>query len=130
MNKVLLTYLVNKYVGEENVIIQFKNKKLERLFNRRDLIEKKYGKRLAKKIEQRMYELDAAEVLNDISHLPPLRCHQLKGPRKGHFAVNVTQKLRIVFIPAHKPVPKKPDGGIDKKSITAIKIISIEDYHG
>lgn len=112
------------------MIIQFKNKKLERLFNSLELIERTYGKRIAKKIAQRLYELDAAEVLNDISHLPPLRCHQLKGSRKGHFSVNVTQKLRIVFIPAHKPVPKKPDGGIDKKSITAIKITSIEDYHG
>jgi len=122
--------LVNKIIREDNVIIQFKNKKLERFFNSLELMEKTYGKRIAKKIAQRLYELDAAEVLNDISHLPPLRCHQLKGPCKGHFAVNVTQKLRIVFIPSQKPVPKKPDGGIDKKSITAIKIISIEDYHG
>lgn len=112
------------------MLICFKNQKLERLFNRRDLIERKYGKKVAKKIIQRMYELDAAEVLNDISHLPPLRCHHLEGSYKGHFAVDVTPKLRIVFTPATRPVPQKPDGGIDKKSITAIKIISIEDYHG
>jgi proteic killer suppression protein len=32
-------------------------------------------------------------------------------------------------MPSHKPVPEKPDGGLDWKQVTAIKIIGIEDTH-
>ena len=61
--------------------------------------------------------------------IPDARCHELKENRKGQFAVDVSGKERMIFIPNHDPIPKINDGGMDWTRITEIKILSIEDYH-
>ena len=75
-------------------------------------------------------ELRAADTLADISTLPPARCHQLSGDRAGQFAVDVRHPFRLIFEPAHDPVPRKEDGGIDLPRVTAIRILEVTDYHG
>ena len=74
-------------------------------------------------------ELRAADTLADISTLPPARCHQLSGDRAGQFAVDVRHPFRLIFEPAHDPVPRKEDGGIDLTRVTAIRILEVTDYH-
>ncbi len=74
-------------------------------------------------------ELNAAETLEDISKVPPVKCHELKGNRKGQLAVNLEGGVRLVFIPASDPVPIKEDDGLDWRQIKEIVIIGIEDYH-
>lgn len=39
-------------------------------------------------------------------------------------------QYRLVFTPDHDPVPLLDDGGIDRASVTAIRIEEIVDYHG
>lgn len=73
--------------------------------------------------------LQAAPTLNDMSLLPPERRHELKGKRIGTFAVDLEHPYRLIFKPAHNPVPRKHDGGIDLKEVTAITIMGVEDYH-
>ncbi|MBB5324870.1 proteic killer suppression protein [Anoxybacillus tepidamans] len=110
--------------------ISFKNKKMEKVLNSNSAMQKEYGQ-LTRKIQQRLAELRAAPCLNDISHLPPPRLHQLEGERDEQFAVDVKHPFRIVFVPNHDPIPRKPDGGIDRSMVTAIKIIEVGvDYHG
>lgn len=110
--------------------IVFKTDKLRKLCNSSAELQRKYGSKQAQKIQQRLYELQAATTLADISHLPPPRCHLLTGDRAGQFAVDVTERNRLVFEPANDPVPLLPDGGIDRAQITAILIIEIAiDYH-
>ena len=75
-------------------------------------------------------ELRAADTLADISTLPPARCHQLTGHRAGQFAVDVQHPFRLIFEPAHDPVPRKHDGGIDLTRVTAVRILEVTDYHG
>jgi proteic killer suppression protein len=75
-------------------------------------------------------ELRAADTLADISMLPPARCHGLSGDRAGQFAVDVQHPFRLIFEPAHDPVPRKKDGGIDHARVTAIRILEVTDYHG
>ena len=60
---------------------------------------------------------------------PPERCHQLRENRKGQYAVDLNQSLRLVFEPNHNPVPTLADGGIDLERVTAITIIGVIDYH-
>jgi hypothetical protein len=36
---------------------------------------------------------------------------------------------RLIFAPAHEPVPRKPDGGLDWTQVTAVCILDVEDYH-
>ena len=90
---------------------------------------KELGAGMARKLQQRLAELNAADVLSDISHLPPPRCHELTGKRAGQFSVDLEHPYRLLFIPADDPIPYKEDGGIDLALVTEIEIIEIEDTH-
>jgi toxin HigB-1 len=110
--------------------IAFSSEKLRRVFNSDSQLRRKYGDRQAKRIQQRLFELYAAESLADVSHLPPPRCHALTGDRAGQFAVDVIHPYRLIFEPAHTPIPRLADGSVDRASVTAIRILEVEDYHG
>jgi proteic killer suppression protein len=110
--------------------IYFKSKSLQKACNSATASQKRWGLEIAKKLWQRLSELRAADCLADISHLPPARCHELTGRRKGCFAVDLKHPYRLVFRPLHDPVPLKDDGSIDRERVTAILIIGVEDYHG
>ena len=76
-----------------------------------------------------MMELKAAVSLDDISHLPPARCHELTGNRKGQLSVDLEHPYRLVFIPANNPMLRTADGGLDWSKVTEIEIIGIVDTH-
>ena len=108
--------------------IGFKRRKLAKIFNDNEMLAKHYGENCSL-IMHRMSVLQAAVNLSQVSTKKPERLHELKGNRKGEFAVDLKQPHRLVFIPDHDPVPKLEDGGIDLKSVTAIIIQGMEDYH-
>lgn len=83
---------------------------------------------MSEKLQQRLFELEAAGALSDISHLPPSRCHELVN-RLSVFSVDLEYPSRLLFIPANDPIPRKEDGGIDREQVTEIEILSIEDTH-
>lgn len=76
-----------------------------------------------------MLTLRAAPTLQHVSHLPPVRRHELTGDRSGTFAVDLKHPYRLIFAPNHDPIPRQEDGGIDLEKITAIIILEVEDYH-
>jgi proteic killer suppression protein len=90
---------------------------------------KKLGKECAAKLSQRLMELQAAESLSVISHLPPARCHELAGKEAGVFSVDLKHPLRLLFVPADQPIPKREDGSIDRDQVKEIEIIAIKDTH-
>lgn len=108
--------------------IFYKNNKLKISLTVDKEIIKTYGTR-AKKIKQRMNELESWDTLHDISRLPALRLHPLKGNKKGEWAVDIQKNWRICFEISNGPLPLLEDGGIDLSMVNEIKIISIEDYH-
>ena len=110
--------------------IDFRTKKLEKCCNDYKTAVKTWGNQYATKVYQRLNELRAAVALSDISYLPPAKCHELEGQRTDQFAVTTKEPARLIFRPDHEPIPKKPDGGIDKDLVTDIIILEVEDYHG
>ncbi len=88
-----------------------------------------HGKQVAEKLKARLEDLHAAPSLEEIGHLPPARCHELTGNRSGQLAICLHGPHRLIFVPAHDPIPKKDDGGLDWSQVTTVNIISIEDYH-
>ena len=84
---------------------------------------------MAKKVNQRMKELEAADNLEVLMTLPAARCHKLKGDREGRYAVHISGNYRLIFKPDHDPVPRKEDQGIDAIRVTDIHIMGTEDYH-
>jgi plasmid maintenance system killer protein len=108
--------------------ITFQSKKLALELTHSRALLKRYGER-AKKINQRMNELSAAESLAVIQKMPAIKCHELIGERKGQLAVRISGNYRLIFEPSNDPLLRKPDGGLMWDSITEIRIIEIEDYH-
>lgn len=109
--------------------IFFKSRKLQKVCSARREMEKTFGKVMAARLGQRLAELGAAASLADMSHLPPARCHELSGDRKGQFSVDLEHPYRLLFVPAHMPVPRSALGGIDLQAVTAVLIIEIVDTH-
>jgi len=110
--------------------VRFKSRRLERAFNREKAAVCEWGKENADRALQRYLDLRAAECLADVFLLPAARCHELKGNRKGQFAVYCRHPFRLVLVPDQDPVPRTADGGIDPAKVTKIRIIAVEDYHG
>jgi len=108
--------------------ITFKNKKLQKTCNSEKELIKAYGKNCARKISSRLDDLQAAANLEAFKTLPG-RCHELQGDRKGQFSLDLEHPLRMIFEPFNENVKNKESGGLDWGSVSAIKIIGVEDTH-
>lgn len=84
---------------------------------------------MAKALSARLKLLAATPTLAEVPSTPPDRCHQLHADRDEQFAVDLVQPYRLVFVPDHDPIPRLPDGGIDRAAVTAILVLDILDYH-
>ena len=109
--------------------IVFKSQKLAQIFNSETNLKKNYGAKVARIIMIRAFVLKNARNLGFVPKTPPDRCHQLKGRRKGQFAVDLDEKRRLIFKPYHEHTPRLEDGGIDLNGVTAIEILDVTDYH-
>ena len=107
----------------------FVSRKMEKLCNSDREMRAKLGSRCAERLQQRLAELRAATVLEDLRQIPGARCHELTQDRKGELAVDLVHPRRLVFEPANDPVPTKEVGGLDWSQVTAIIILEIVDYH-
>jgi plasmid maintenance system killer protein len=110
------------------VEISYKSRKLEKQLNDLKEMKKSFGD-LARKVNQRIKELTAADNLAIMRTIPAARCHELTGDHKGELAVDVSGNYRMIFEPIHNPIPIKEDGGLNWEEVTKIQINAIEDYH-
>jgi plasmid maintenance system killer protein len=110
------------------VDIVFKNKQLEKLCNDDRLAQKNWGKAQAAVLGRRLDDLRAAPSLEALRGLPG-NLHELKGDRAGQLALDLKGGDRLIIEPAHEPPPTKPDGGLDWRQVTAVRIVEVVDYH-
>ena len=103
---------------------------MEKLCNNKAYREREYGPKRARLLGLRLDDLRAVENLADMSRLPPVRCHELKGDRDGQISVDLDHPYRLLSTVANDPIPLKNDGGLDWSKVTAIKITGVEDTHG
>ena len=116
--------------ADPNVDIIFRSTKLEKELSERKRLVRGFGKRQADVIAQRLIQLRAALSLATLSTLPQLRCHELKANREGQISVDLVHPYRLIFEPAHNPLPMKDDGGLDWSGVTVIRILGVVDTHG
>jgi len=90
---------------------------------------RRYGIDEAKVIAQRLDDLSAANTLEDLRNLGG-RPHELSGKKAGQLSLDLRGPRRLVFAPAHNPLPRKEDGGLDWAQVTAVEIVAVEDTHG
>ena len=58
---------------------------------------KRFAADVAKRASRKMEYLDLAAKLNDLRNPPGNRLHELKGDRKGQYAISVNDQWRICF---------------------------------
>lgn len=107
--------------------IIFTTKQIQRNCSSSKQMVKKYGMDCAKKLAQRLFELDAAPTMDQIP--PHARCHPLHGDLNGLYAVHLNQPFRLVFKPCRGDFPLKDSGGLDLSKVDRIEIIDVIDYH-
>lgn len=79
-------------------------------------------------LKRRLASLEAAPTLEDMSGVPG-NCHALGEDRAGQFAVHLWGQYRLVFEPDDDPIPRLPDGGIDRNRVRKIVVLEVVDYH-
>ena len=77
--------------------VTFRTRKLKREYLRSAMAIKAYGAQVARKYIQRINIIKHAGNIDELTGLPGLRCHPLKGNREGQFAVNLTGFYRLIF---------------------------------
>jgi plasmid maintenance system killer protein len=108
--------------------VDFTNNKLRKQMGSASEIKRTFGVN-AKRVQQRLDEMEAAPTLAVLQQIPAANCHPLKGNLLGEWAVDISGNHRIIFEPDHDPVPKKVNGEIETTEITDIKILKTGDYH-
>lgn len=108
--------------------IQFSNNKIAKKLENASAIKKHFGD-MAKKISMRLDDIRAVPNLAVLKQIPQAGCHELKGNRKGEWAVSISVNHRLIFELDHNPIPLKEDGAIDEIVITDIVVTGTEDYH-
>jgi proteic killer suppression protein len=108
--------------------IRFDTAKLQKQCNSESSLRKDFGPTMARKIQQRLGELEAATSLEVMRTLPG-HCHELVGNFKGLLAISLVGKERLAFKPDHEPPPAKESGGLNWSKVTKINVVGIGDYH-
>lgn len=109
--------------------ILFKTAKLRKLANEKKHRDRKFGPAMSQKLGQRLGELYAAPTLDDMPKIGKGRCHELTGNRAGTLSLDLVHPYRLLFEPADDPAPSKPDGGLDWKRVTRVRILEVADTH-
>ncbi|MGA2182556.1 MAG: killer suppression protein [Bryobacteraceae bacterium] len=97
-------------------------------WNDSKLVVRKHNSQRAKLIRRRLDDLKAARTLEVMRNLPG-RCHELKGDRAGQLSIDLDGPYRLLFAPAHNPLPKKPDGGLDWTQVTEVVLVGVVNTH-
>lgn len=96
--------------------VNYRNRQIEKICTDASAATKKYGKRTAGLIHQRVDEIYAAVSVEILVQFRIGRCHQLVGDRKGQFAMDLEHPLRLVF-------------EVIRDEIQIAEIQEIVDYH-
>lgn len=79
------------------MIVKFKTRQLEVCFRQYRKANRAFGEQIARKYIQRINIIQQSRNLDELMSLPGLRCHALKGTRKGEYAINLSGYYRLIF---------------------------------
>ncbi len=77
--------------------VLFRTRKLEKEYGDHQRADKAYGSDVARRYIGRINIIKEALDIEELKRLPGLRCHELKGDRRGFWAVNLTGRYRLIF---------------------------------
>ena len=78
--------------------VSFRTRQLERAFEQSDRAVRLWGDETGRRYVTRIIQLMNARDFDDISGSAALRAHQLKGDRKGEWALDLAGRWRLITI--------------------------------
>lgn len=104
------------------MLIGYSNKKVEKICKDSRFAKKTLGDRIATKLYQRMEWLKAAETLDNFNtQYKFLRIHKLSGKYEGSYALDISERYRIIFYPCNE------NGEYSENDFKFISLITIEE---
>ena len=97
------------------MIVSFRTRQLERCFENLSLAVQRWGPDVGRRYVERVNVLVAANDMDELRGIPPLRFHALIGARDGQYAVRLTRQVRMVLTFE------------DRGEVTVEEVV---DYHG
>ena len=98
--------------------VRYKSNSLEQHLDSAAQIKKNYGK-ISRRIERCINVLKNVENLKEISkEATNYKLHLLKPKQEAPFALSISHNQRLIITPAHDPIPRNKDNGIDLQQIT------------
>jgi len=79
------------------VEVVFRTRRLEKEYLEYERAVKSYGPEVARRYIQRINIIKQARDIEELMTLPVLRCHALKGNRRGQYAIKLTGFYRLIF---------------------------------
>lgn len=84
------------------------------------------GRQRAKRLRQRLDDLDSVERFGDVRRLPG-RLHELTADLKGKFSMDLDGPYRLILEPVFS---EEDDDDPDWAEATTVRVVGIEDTHG
>lgn len=109
--------------------IAFPTRKMQRLCSSEKRMVQELGPKMAERLRARLQQLEGALNLTELWLVPGARCHELIRDRRGQISLDLVHPLRLIIVPDHDPVPRHPEGGMDRGKITKVLVLEIADTH-
>lgn len=77
--------------------VEYKNKNIEKVCTNASVAERKYGSKMAEKIQLRIDQIKAATSVEEMIQFHVGRCHPLRHNRRDQYAVDLVHPMRLVF---------------------------------
>ena len=128
---VILTLRVKLHKARRpwHIEISWEDNKLEKACSSEKNGQRRFGEARWRLLKRRLASLKNADTLAEMEGVPG-NCHALGGDRAGQYAVSLDGPYRLIFKPDDEPLPRLEDGGIDRHSVTSIRIEEVVNYHG
>jgi hypothetical protein len=85
-----------------------------------------FGEKVAEKLRHRLADFRAA---TSVANLVAGRPREIKVDGHSYIAVELCEKVRIVFCANHNVVPACESGEVDWSQVNRIKIVAIDTNH-
>jgi plasmid maintenance system killer protein len=102
---------------------------MQKVCTDKKLMIRTLGDQMARRLQSRLNELEAAVVLEDIRSLPQARAHELSGGRDEQISLDLVHPMRLVLSIGDEPVPRRADGGLDWSRTQTAIVEEITDTH-
>lgn len=84
-------------VEELPVEVTFKNNTLKKQFIESENALKAYGRQVGRKYIERINIIKKTKSISELKSIKALKCHELKGNKKGEWSIKLTGYMRLIF---------------------------------